>query len=123
MAITDAQLQAALPYFGVSQEEIRAVQTKPSFEAAVQALADLKARVKKNYKRAVRELHPDVTGNDAAKTEIFRTLTEMVDGFEKLEVRRPPPRPQFVQTWSTSGSATTTSSMGFGGVTIRIVRY
>lgn len=119
MAITDVQLQAALPYFGVTQEEIRAVQGAPTFEAAVAQLAELKARVKKNYKQAVRQLHPDVTGNDEAKAEIFRTLTEMVDSFEKLEVRRPQPRPQFIQTWT--NSATSTSYMG--GVTIRIVRY
>lgn len=124
MAITDAQLQAALPYFGVTQEEIRAVQSKPTFEDAVAALADLKKRVKKSYKQAVRALHPDVTGNDEAKAEVFRTLTEMVDSFEKLEVRRPAPRPQYVQMWSSSaGSSSTATSINLGGVTIRVVRY
>ena len=121
MAITDAQLQAALPYFGVTQEEIRAVQMKPTFEEAVAALDDLKKRVKKNYKQAVRALHPDVTGNDPAKTEIFRTLTEMVDGFEQLQVRRPPPPRPVFQTWSNSTASTSTVTTGFGGVTIRIV--
>jgi len=118
MALTDAQIQAALPYIGVYPQDFQAVRQLPTFEAAVAALEELKKRARRNFKKAARELHPDLTGNDEGKADIFRTCVEMLDQLDKLQLVRPRPRPVQWVTYTNSGS--TSTSAGFSGVTIRI---
>jgi len=116
MALTDAQIQAALPYLGVNQQDFLAVRQKPTFEEACAALEELKKQAHRNFKKAARELHPDATGGDEAKADIFRTCVSLLDDLDKLRLVRPQPRPVQWVTYTNSG----TSTGGFSGVTIRI---
>lgn len=118
MALTDAQIQAALPYLGVNPQDFQAVRQMPTFEAATAALDELKKRAHRNFKKAARELHPDLTGGDEAKADIFRTCVEMLDQLDKLQLVRPQPRPVQWVTYTNSG--TTATHTGFSSVTIRI---
>ena len=120
MAVTAAQVQAALPYLGLQQSDFQGVQARPNLKDAEQALADLKARAHKNFKKAARQLHPDVNGGDEAKTATFASLVQVLDEIDKLQVRPPPPpRPVMVMrpmVFTTFTSGTSTNSTAYGGV-------
>lgn len=101
--IRDPRAIEALRELGVNvPEDLNNIQRAGSFEKAQQALADLKERVRKNYRRLAFELHPDRTGGDSARTEHFMLLSRIKEEFEALRLRPPIPRPPAVQimmTW------------------------
>lgn len=78
---------------GLSQNDFRAIEHAPSFEAGQQRLADFKERAKKQFRKAALELHPDRTNNDPAKTDDFKLVAAVADDIEKLVFGRPPPQP------------------------------
>jgi hypothetical protein len=77
--------------------DIRAIEQMP-FEQGEKALEALKERVRKNFRQLAFELHPDRTGNDAAKTERFKALAQVRERLDKMTLRRAPvvPPPQVV---------------------------
>jgi hypothetical protein len=108
MALTDTQIQAALAHLQVGPADFQQVSALPTFEARCQGLEDLKGRIRKNFKKAALELHPDRTGDDPGKTEIFKVLAQFVDQVDQLRVRQPQPPVRFqiissTATWTSSG--------------------
>jgi hypothetical protein len=102
-------LQGILQDLGVSQDELAALQ-KCSLAEGQRKLDELKERVRKNFKRLAFELHPDRTGNDPAKTERFKAICEVRDGFERLGLApRPAPVPPVMHvtrvSWVRAGTA------------------
>lgn len=116
-ALSDSQIQSAIAHLGVNPQDFQRVGALPTYEARCEALAVLKADIRKRFKRAALALHPDRTGDDPDKTEQFKTLASFVAQVEKLQVR-PPARPTQFLNFSTSSS---TSTVGFRWGTIRIV--
>lgn len=72
--------------------DIRAIEQMP-FEQGEKALEALKERARKNFKQLAFELHPDRTGNDAAKTERFKALAQVRERLDKMTLRRAPVTP------------------------------
>ncbi len=72
-------------------EQVRRAQSPAEAE---RLLSEMKTLAKRNYRKASRKLHPDLTGNDPKKSELFRVLTEVMDEVGKLKIHSPPPRPR-----------------------------
>ncbi len=84
---------------GITPEELARIQATP-FPKSLELLTELQASVKKTYRRLAFELHPDRTGNDAAKADLFKTLTRVAQHFERITIAPPPPPPPPpVVTW------------------------
>lgn len=83
MSYTDAQLKAVMEMLGVSARELRAARSNG------RQLEALKRQVKRAYRHAAFELHPDRTGGDPARTDLFRLLSETVEEIQAIE---PQPR-------------------------------
>jgi hypothetical protein len=93
MQPTPEQREEVMRILGVSHNDLQACLRCPSFEIAVERLGELKARAKKNYKRAAFDLHPDRTGGDATKAALFTCLRAALTELEKIELKRRPPQP------------------------------
>ena len=89
--ITDAQLQQAMEWLGVSRDDLLSIKMDSSDELAVARLLALQTRVKKAYKKAVRELHPDRNGGCEKKTTLFRAITEVYKEIGSVELRKKDP--------------------------------
>ena len=117
MSMSQAESQQLLKtHLNFSMEELQPVYAAQSLEAGQQLLDEIRARIKKSYKRAALELHPDRTGGDAAKSEIFTKLSALMTQIENWKVARPQPRPMvhvfvthFYSGTTTTGTGTTTS--------------
>lgn len=83
---------------GLTPEHFEEVRHCPSAEAAERVLSEMKALAKRNYRKASKLLHPDLTGNDPEKAALFRLLSEVVQEVEKLKITvpQPPPRIRWV---------------------------
>jgi len=119
--VDHVRIQQAVQALGITPADFDAIR-RASFPQAQDMLQALKDRAKKNYKRLVFELHPDRTGNDPGKTELFKILGQVITDIEKLQVQPPPPPPQFVrvqvplqwvQVARTVNGTTTTTVAGF----------
>ena len=88
------QMERALRTLGITAAEIQQILQQPDREVCKVRLAELKEKVKKNFKVLALQLHPDVNGGDAAKTEMFKLVSRIRDDIEKLEITEPQPRPQ-----------------------------
>ena len=104
MGVTFAQGQDLLRQLGVEISDLERLHRVP-YEDAVKLLEALKERVRRNWKRLAFELHPDRTGGDPAKTQIFRDLTALRDRFEQMQApRNPEPvQPTVIQVPHTPG--------------------
>lgn len=91
-ALTDDQLKWCLDQLGLTTEKFEQVRRARSVPEAEQLLLRLKAQAKRCYRQATRKLHPDLTGNDPKKTELFRILTEVMEKVDNLKIQ-PQPRP------------------------------
>ena len=123
MKLTDAQVIEGMTRLGVTPQDFRVLQTAPTLDAANKMLDELKVRVKKSFRRAAMELHPDKNGGDEAKTEEFKRLSALVDEVDKLKMyAAPPPRMPFAVpgvrvvrvTYGGSSTASTTSTTTSG---------
>lgn len=121
--VDHVRIQQAVQALGITPADLDAIRLAP-FPQAQALLQSLKDRAKKNYRRLAFELHPDRTGNDPAKTELFKILGRVITDIEKLQVRPPPPPPQYVvrqvqvplqwvQVARTVNGTTTTTTAGF----------
>lgn len=85
------RIDEGLRALGLTPDDFNTIQRQPTYETACQALDALKERVRKSFKKLVFELHPDRTGNDPVKTELFKTVTRIREDVEKLRINPPPP--------------------------------
>lgn len=81
MDYTDAQIIEVMARLGVSQADILRAQTSQ------RALDAVKARLKKAYRKLAMECHPDRTGDDAEKAELFQLATHVVKEIETMVPR------------------------------------
>ena len=113
----DPRILEARAALGLTDEVLRAPLAQPSLDQARAALAELKVATKRRYRELALELHPDRTGNDAAKAARFAAIATVYADLEKLEVRAPPPPVRFVVwratsngSWSTATTSTTSTN-------------
>jgi hypothetical protein len=96
-------------------EDFQALQRSP-LEQAKEKLVQLKERVKTNYRRLIKELHPDQNGGDEEKTKRFKAITYEYNELCKLEVHPPRPMPAMmpmgIPFWNGTSSATTGTGTG-----------
>lgn len=85
-----ASIEAGLLALGVTPNDFNAVRVEPSFEGATAALERVKEKVRKAYKKLAFELHPDRTGNDPAKTELFKAVSKIRAEIDALTIERGP---------------------------------
>jgi hypothetical protein len=97
MTMTPSHGQALLRQLGVEVEDVERLHRVPHRDA-IKLLNVLKEKVRRNWKKLAFELHPDRTGNDPAKTRLFRDLNTLREKFEQMQVLAPPvtPPPQEV---------------------------
>lgn len=92
-----AQIERGFQALGVSPAELQQVLQQPSFAECQVYLEALKDKVRKSFKKLAFELHPDRTGNDPEKTELFKVVARIRDDVEKLTLQEaqllPPPPP------------------------------
>lgn len=74
-----------LKCLGVDLHEFEALRARPRTEA-VEMLEALKDKVRRNWRRAVFDLHPDRTGGDPEKTALFQELTRIRDALEAFQL-------------------------------------
>lgn len=112
--IDQAKAQRALNALGVTPHAFEAIRRAP-FPAAKQMLAQLKDGAKRNYRQLALACHPDRTGGDEAKEDLFKLVSQVWEDLQKLEVRPPAPQPVMRVVYVQQGfvqSATTTSTGG-----------
>lgn len=132
--IDPVKLHRVMQVLGIMPNELQGLQRLPIQEGQ-RRFAEIKERVHKNYKKAAFELHPDRTGNDPEKTELFKLIGTVKDDFDKLQLERrpvlrppPPPMPMQVQvvrvvSWASVGSTynrTTATNTVAVGVPLRV---
>jgi hypothetical protein len=76
-----------MAWLGISREDLIHIKTEPSGTQARAALEALRQRTKKAYKRAVRELHPDRTGGDPEKSDLFRAVSEVYQEISGVKLK------------------------------------
>jgi len=86
-----------LKELGITVADLQEVQRLP-FPQAQKMLASLKDRAKQNFRRLIKELHPDTNGGDAVKTEWLRILILVKAELDKIEVPAPRPPVRHVPT-------------------------
>lgn len=79
MDYTDEQILEVMGRLGVTQADI--VRARAS-EAD---LRDFQDRVRQAYRKLALELHPDRTGNDAYKSQLFQLATQVVDEIKSMQ--------------------------------------
>ncbi len=91
-----SQLDELLRTLGVSLDDVESLRLLP-YEEAVKHLEALKDKVRRGWKRAVFDLHPDRTGGDPEKTARFHELTRARDAFEAFRLPVPDVRGAVVE--------------------------
>ncbi len=86
---------AHLGTLGVTPADLQRVQ-QTSFPASASLLEQLQTQVHKAWRQCAFALHPDRTGNDPDKAQLFRELTEVKEWFEQLKVQPARPAVQVV---------------------------
>lgn len=92
------------------QTDLQHIFKASSVEIGQKLLNDLKINIKKLYKQAALELHPDRTGGDLVKADIFAKLSILMTEIEDWKVIKQPPRPVvnvFVTHLTTTNNTTT----------------
>lgn len=116
MKLTDAQLQRALLLLRIKQDDFTDIVNAPTMAEGQQRLAELKARVKKQFRTLAFDLHPDRTNNDPAKTDDFKLVSVVAEDLQEVELRpKPLPRQVFtIRITTHGGTVTSTSWNGHG---------
>ncbi len=86
-----ARIEGGLLALGVTPEDFNVIRRQRSFEDACAKLVEVKEKVRKAYRRLAFELHPDRTGNDPVKTDLFKAISKIRAEIEELELERPRP--------------------------------
>lgn len=76
--LTDAEISKALGLLGLLPEDLRALRSGQ--------LDGLKAKAKKNYKKAAAFLHPDLNSGDAEKTADFVLISTFIREFLGMQL-------------------------------------
>lgn len=79
---------------GLHPADFQDVRLAPNAEEAARRLEKLRARFRAGFKKLAFDLHPDRTGGDPQKTEDFKALIQLRDGFDKLRVPEFSPEPE-----------------------------
>jgi hypothetical protein len=79
-------LQRAYQVLGVTEAELKSIENAPFLEGEA-SLKKLKIRVRKNYKKAALELHPDHNQGDPAKSELFLLVTRVSKDLARRQAR------------------------------------
>lgn len=79
-------LRKAAKILGVTKKDLDWIKKAPGKAAAVTRLNHVKANAKYNFRVAVKTLHPDRTGGDPEKTELFRAVEGVYRRIESTEV-------------------------------------
>jgi hypothetical protein len=131
--MTEEELLAGLGILGVTLEQFQHPLRANSQDEGARRLADLKANVKRAFRKAALDLHPDRTGGDEEKAGRFKLASSVAEVVEALTLHvqrpRPPPpvprggvviinmQPGVHVRWTTgsasTGSATTTTTNGW----------
>ncbi|RKZ05698.1 hypothetical protein DRQ25_15570 [Candidatus Fermentibacteria bacterium] len=92
LRLSDPRVKQTLSEMGVSQADLDSL-SKATTHAEGEAMLDkLKVKTKKGYRALAHELHPDKTGNDPEKTEMFKFVKSIYEGFAAAEfIARPRP--------------------------------
>lgn len=77
-----------LGHLGITPADLESLRRLPH-EEAVKELAALKDKVRRQWKRAAFELHPDRTGGDPEKTALFQALSSAKEVFENFQIPEP----------------------------------
>lgn len=113
----------AQKHLGVSYSQLSASQGLP-LERMQVVLVDWKARAKKAFKERALELHPDRTGGDAEKADLFAALVQTMEEIDKIEIVQYHPAPMrqtiVVTSWSSPTSFTSSSA---GGGWVSSIRF
>lgn len=89
------QARQAAAILGLTEEDLTNCIRHPELEECRRRLDSLRTLLKQRYREAALNLHPDRTGNDPEKTELFKRVTHLWEEIQKLEIGpRPRPRPQ-----------------------------
>lgn len=83
MNLTDAQVVEAMKLLGFTPEDFAAVHLAPPMAGAAMVTA-IKRQAKRAYRKLALEYHPDLTGDDPAKTELFKVVTEVLSEINDL---------------------------------------
>lgn len=86
MDYSDRQIAVAFELLGISRKELMRARSNPGI------LEALKARVRKNWRTAAKELHPDRTNEDPQLTEMFKLVKQVVDEITDMRVQTSPRR-------------------------------
>lgn len=87
------RVEKGLLALGITAEDFNEVRRQRTYEEAVAKLEEVKEKVRKGYKKLAFELHPDRTGDDVEKTELFKIITQVKQDIESLQIERPRPVP------------------------------
>ena len=80
-----------LTVLGLTPGELNGLTQVPLAQGQAR-LKEIQERTKTRYKKLVFELHPDRTGGDPEKTELFKAVTELHQQVQALELKvRPAP--------------------------------
>lgn len=87
------QIHEVLQVLGVTPSDLEGLRLLNP-DSARTRLAELKECVRRNFRRLALELHPDRTGGDAKKTELFKLYCTVKEEFEKIQLKpQAPNRP------------------------------
>lgn len=68
---------AALAALGLSLDVLRWVEEAPTSKEGLKRLRLVQDLARRNYRSACKDLHPDRTGNDPTRTELFKVVVEL----------------------------------------------
>ena len=90
MELSDEMLIRAMDVLGLEPLDFDKVRSaKPPLGPAL--LKKLKAKARKSYRRAAKTYHPDKTGGDSHKTEVFQAATSVLAEVEAMTYIAPKP--------------------------------
>jgi hypothetical protein len=129
--MTPADAQALLR-IGINMDfEVHRIRSAANAEQAHERLAELKERGRTLYRKAAFELHPDRTGGDPEKTELFKLLSVAAKALDEivLRVHKPSPQPIVRQIiiqhhpfgFYGGGTSTTTTTANYATNVYRVV--
>lgn len=81
MDYSDRQITMAFELLGITRKELARARTNPGI------LEAMKVRVKRNWRTAAKELHPDRTSEDPQLTEMFKLVKQVVDEITSMRVQ------------------------------------
>lgn len=79
-------LRKAAKILGITKKDLDWIKEAPGRAAAVARLNHVKGTAKYNFRGAVKTLHPDRTGDDPEKTELFRAVEGVYRRIQSTEI-------------------------------------